>query len=99
MNPAEAPVFTADQQTRWLRLATLIEEKPRFTGQAIAEKLAAALNAGGCACRVDLEPHFVTPNEIRLGPLATVTILDDDDRPMGYPNEAIWEADQDAKPF
>ena len=96
MSLGKAPVFTTAQQARWLRLATLIEEKPRFTVQAVAEKLAAALNAAGCACRVDLEPHFVTPDEIRLGPLATITILDDDGQPMGYPNEAIWDADQDA---
>lgn len=97
MNPAEVPVFTAAQQARWLRLATLIEEKPRFTVQTVAEQIAAALNAGGYACRVDLEPHFVTPDEIRLGPLATVTMLDDDGQPMGYPNDAIWAADLEGK--
>lgn len=96
MNPAEPPVFTAAQKARWVLLATLIEEKPRFTSQAVAAQVAAALNAAGCTCRVDLEPHFVTPDEIRLGSLATVTILNDDGQPMGYPNEAIWEADLEA---
>ena len=56
MSLAEAPAFTPAQGARWLRLATLIEEKPRFTVQTVAEQIAAALNAGGCTCRVDLEP-------------------------------------------
>lgn len=93
---AATPTYTADQQARWLSLAMVMEERPRFTDPRVAAQVAAALSAAGWTCRVGYEPHFVSTDEIRLGPLACVSLLDDDDRVMGYPNEAIWDADQAA---